>query len=179
MGDCASQKLRAYDSFAIVDSGGLAGVRVLQENRAVGITNSEGRVLMPDLRAFDINRLAIDPIDIPQDATVDDITRAVRPQYHSGVIVKGQVKLSHGALLRLVDAFGVPVPLGSTATLRTTGIMVPVGYDGEAYVQDLDFHNEVLVHGLDGHRCTVLFEYRPIVVEIPAIGPLFCRQPKP
>ena len=29
------------------------------------------------------------------------------------------------------------MPLGSAATLRATGVTVPVGYDGDAYVEDL------------------------------------------
>ena len=51
------------------------------------------------------------------------------------MVVKFPIKFSRGALLRLVDDAGVPISLGSTATLRATGTVVPVGYDGEAYVE--------------------------------------------
>jgi outer membrane usher protein len=131
------------------------------------------------MRAFDLNHIAIVPTDIPPDSTVDDSSREVRPQDRSGVVVRFAVKITHGALLRLVDEAGAPIPLGSTATLRATGVTVPVGYDGDAYVEDLSHHNEVNVERLDGRRCTVAFDYRPIPGDIPSIGPLRCMEPRP
>jgi outer membrane usher protein len=100
----------------------------------------------------------------------------VRPQDRSGVVVKFPVTISHGALLRLVDEAGAAVPLGSTARLRATGSIVPVGYDGEAYVQDLSPHNELAVEQLNGRRCRVVFDYHPIPGQIPTIGPLRCAE---
>lgn len=167
------------DSFAVVDANGLPHIRVLNENREVGRTNSAGRLLVPDLRSFDINRLAIEPTDIPQDATIDVTTREVRPQDRSGVVVRFPVRVSHGALLRLVDEAGIPVPLGSTARLRATGAIVPVGFDGDAYVEELKLHNNLVVERPDGRRCSVAFDYRPVPGEIPTIGPLPCREQRP
>jgi outer membrane usher protein len=157
----------------------MAHVNVLQENRDVGITGSTGRLLVPDMRSFDLNHIAIVATDIPPDSSVHDNTREVRPQDRSGVVVKFAVRITHGALLRLVDEAGAPVPLGSTATLRATGVTVPVGYDGDAYVEDLSPHNEVTVERMDGRRCAVAFDYRPLPGDIPSIGPLRCMEPKP
>ena len=168
-----------YDSFAVVDTSPMTHVHVLQENRDAGKTNSAGRLLVPDMRAFDLNHIAIDPADIPPDATITITTREVRPQDRSGVVVRFPMKISHGAILRLVDANGVAVPLGSIATLRATGVAVPVGYDGEAYVEDLNAHNKVEVEGPDGRRCSVAFDYQPVPGEIPAIGPLHCEEQRP
>jgi outer membrane usher protein len=168
-----------YDSFAIVDTNGLSRVHVLQENRPAGSTDSTGRLLVPDLRSFDINRIATDPGDIPQDSSVDVTTREVRPKDRSGVVVKFRVKVSHGALLRLVDAEGVPIPIGSDATLKATGITVPVGYDGNAYLEDLGPVNEVIVELPSGHHCSAVFSYRPEAGDIPLLGPLFCREKTP
>ena len=75
-----------YDSFAIVDTGPMAHVHVLQENRDVGSTNASGRLLVPDMRAFDLNQISIAPTDIPPDVTVDDASRQLRPQDRSGVV---------------------------------------------------------------------------------------------
>jgi outer membrane usher protein len=168
-----------YDSFAIVDTTPMAHVHVLQENRDVGHTDSTGRLLVPDMRSFDLNHIAIVATDIPPDSAVHDNTREVRPQDRSGVVVRFAVKITHGALLRLVDEAGALVPLGSTATLRATGVTVPVGYDGDAYVEDLSPHNEVTVERMDGRRCTVAFDYRPVPGDIPLIGPLRCKEPRP
>jgi outer membrane usher protein len=167
------------DSFAVVDTNRMAGVRVLIENREVGVTNAAGKLLVPELRSFDVNHLAIDPTDIPQDTTIDVTERVVRPQDRSGVVVRFPVTVSHGALVRLIDAADAPMPVGSTAMLQATGDIVPVGYDGEAYLQNLERHNRVLVERLDGTRCTVEFEYRPVPGRIPTIGPLRCVGPGP
>jgi outer membrane usher protein len=168
-----------YDSFAIVDTNPVPHVHVLQENRDVGSTNSSGRLLVPDMRAFDLNHIAIEPTDIPPEATINNATRELRPQDRSGVVVRFPIRFSHGALLRLVDEAGVAVPLGSTATLRATGTVVPVGYDGDAYVEDLSPHNELAIEFPDGRRCTVAFDYKPVVGEIPLIGPLRCQEKNP
>jgi outer membrane usher protein len=168
-----------YDSFAIVDTGVIPHVRVLQENRDVGSTSSSGRLLVPDMRSFDLNHIAIEPTDIPPDATIDVATREMRPQDRSGVVVKFPIKFSHAALLRLIDQAGVPLPLGSAATLRAAGTAFPIGYDGDAYVEDLSSHNQLNVELPDGRRCTVTFDYKPSPGDIPSIGPLLCLEQKP
>lgn len=168
-----------YDSFAIVDTSPVKHVHVLQENRDVGRTNSSGRLLVADLRSFDLNHIAITATDVPADVTLDTATREMRPQDRSGVVVKFPVKFSHGALLQLVDERGAAIPLGSTATLIATGVVVPIGYDGNAYVEDLGAHNEVKVERMDGRHCLVSFNYTPVPGDIPSIGPLRCVEKKP
>jgi outer membrane usher protein len=168
-----------YDSFGIVDTSPIPHVHVYQENRDVGTTNSSGRLLVPDMRSFDLNHIAIEPTDIPPEATIDNDKREMRPQDRSGVVVRFPIKFSHAALLKLVDEAGVPVPLGSTATLRATSAVFPIGYDGDAYVEDLSPHNEVTVERKDGQRCKVFFDYKSLPGDIPSIGPLRCLEQKP
>ncbi len=163
------------DSFAIVDTG-VPGIRVLDENRVIGRTNRSGRLLLPDLRSFELNHIAIDPLDVPTDASVPTTTRDVRPQDRSGVVVRFPVTKSRGALLRLVDAAGVAVPVGSAATLEATGAVVPVGFDGEAFAEGLVARqNRLLVVRPDGKRCVAVFDYTAIPGDIPVIGPLQCK----
>jgi outer membrane usher protein len=168
-----------YDSFAIVDTSPIPRVHVLQENRDVGRTNSSGRLLVPDMRSFDLNHITIEPTDIPADATINNAARAFRPRDLSGVVLKFPIKFSHAALLQLVDEAGVPLPLGSAATLRATSAVFPVGFDGDAYVEDLSLHNELIVEKPNGQRCTVAFDYKAVPGEIPSIGPLRCLEKKP
>ena len=165
-----------YDSFAVVDTAPLRHVRVYQENRNVGTTNKKGRLLVPDMRAFDVNHIGIEPNDVPADASLGYDKKIVRPQDRSGVVVKFPIQFSHAALLRLVDARGAALPLGSTATLRATGAVVPVGYDGEAYVENLSPRNELIVLRPDGRYCAVAFHYKPVDGDIPSIGPLRCLE---
>jgi outer membrane usher protein len=167
------------DSFAVVDTTGVGGIAVQQENRYAGRTDSDGQLLVPDLRAFEINHLSIDPLDAPVDSTVPYASRDVRPQDRSGVVVMFPIKISNGALLQLTDAAGAPLPYGSVATLHSSGVKVPVGYDGEAYFVDLEAHNKVSVEMPDGRRCDAGFDYQHVTGKIPSIGPLACREAQP
>lgn len=167
------------DSFAVVDANGLKNVKVLQENRDVGRTNGQGLLLVPNLRSFELNHIAIEATDVPQDATIDVSSHEIRPQYLSGVIVRFPVHFNHAALLRLKDAAGAVIPVGSIATLLPKGTPVPVGYEGEAYIEDLLLHNTVLVEKPLGQTCIVRFDYHRVPGQIPIIGPLTCSASPP
>ena len=166
------------DSFAVVDTGEVGGVQVFQENRPVGRTGTSGRLIVPDLRSFDANRLAIDPTDMPFEASIGESSRMVRPQDHSGVIVKFTPRFTSGAIVVLVDEMGVPVPVGSSArTASPNGAAaVSVGYDGEAYVTGLQQQNTLIVSLPLGRTCTAAFGYRPQPGVLPRIGPVTCRK---
>jgi outer membrane usher protein len=167
------------DSFAVVDTGGIAGVDVLSENRVFGRTDAGGRLLIPDLRAYQANHLSVNPDDLPPDATITGAEREVRPADRSGVVVRFPIRRTRGALVVLVDEAGKPLPLGSFATLAATGATVPVGYDGEAFVEDLAAENRLTVARPDGTRCRAAFAYRAAAGEIPKIGPIACAGSAP
>ena len=167
------------DSFAVVDTHGFGHIRVFDENRLIGRTDSGGLLLVPNLLSFNSNRISIDPNDVPISATLPYASLDVRPQYRSGVVVKFPIHASHGALLKLVDSSGKALPVGSSVTLQKTGVKAPVGYDGEAYLVNLSAHNRLLVEEPDGSRCTVTFTYHPVPGTIPTMGPLICRENKP
>jgi outer membrane usher protein len=126
------------------------------------------------MRSYDANLVSISPADIPLDVTLNNNQMTVRPQDRSGVVVKFPLKFSHGALVRLVDEAGKPIAVGSTVTLRSTGIMFPTGYDGEVYMKNLEPKNEVSVELENGGRCSATFNYRPIPGQIPTVGPVKC-----
>jgi outer membrane usher protein len=168
-----------YDSFAIVDTAPVEHVHVYQENRNVGSTDKSGRLLVPDMRSFDVNHIGIEPKDVPADADLASDNRIIRPQDRSGVVIRFPIQFSHGALLKLVDKTGQPIPLGSTATLLGSTVPAPVGYDGETYLEGLSTHNRVSVGLANGTRCTVSFDYKPVPGDIPTIGPLRCQEVKP
>jgi len=74
-----------------------------------------------------------------------------------------------------VDRTNVPLPVGSAATLKSSGKTVSVGYDGEAFVEDLAATgNELTIERPNGRRCTARFENHAISGEIPTIGPVTC-----
>jgi outer membrane usher protein len=171
---------RIDDSFAIVDTHGAKGIRVLVENRFAGVTDGSGRLLVPSLRSFQSNNLSIDPMGAPIDSTLSITSARVRPRYRSGVVVDFPVTPSQAALLGLVDAAGKALPVGSVATLATTGVDAPVGFDGQASLMGLHLgQNSVSVVQPDGKDCIAHFSYQPVVNDIPTIGPVTCVEEKP
>jgi outer membrane usher protein len=167
------------DSFAVVNTNGVGGVHVFTENRPAGVTDDNGQLLVPDMLAWQNNHLAIEPGDVPVDAQVPYVAKIVRPPDRSGIVVGFPITTTYGALLTLVDEAGHPIPLGSTATLESTGTVEPVGYDGQTFVEHLGAANRVAVQTPNGNRCVVSFGFKPVPGEIPQIGPLTCRKESP
>ncbi len=168
-----------YDSFAVVDTAGIAGIRVMQENRLVGTTSGSGTQLVTDLRSFEANRIDIDPRDVPMDASFTTPTQIVRPRDRSGVVVKFALTQTHGALVQLVDRTGQPLPVGSHAVLEATQQAATVGFDGEAFITGLGDHNMLTVKRQGGSACTVRFEFAPHPGALPKLGPLPCMPVAP
>ncbi len=163
-----------YDSFAVVNTGDVAGVPVLYENRPVGKTNASGHLLIPSLRSFQNNQLAVDVTRLPADIDVGQTSVLVRPPDRSGVMVDFRVGKVNAALLRLQDSNGHPLPLGSVVKVEGAED-APVGYDGEAYVTGLKPTNRVSIRLPNETRCSVQFHYMPVKGDIPVIGPLHCQ----
>lgn len=123
------------NSFAVVDTGALAGVGVLFENLPVGHTGRDGTLLVPDLRANQTNTFVLDPGDIPLEATVPRMSRSVVAPTRGGVRLVFPVETRASALLRVRLADGGELPAGARVLDTGTGQLVPVGPGGEIYVQ--------------------------------------------
>ena len=164
------------DSFAVVDTDGTPGLDVLYENRPVQRTGSSGRVLIPDLRSFEVNRVSVDPSGLPLDVDAGPGSLLVRPGDRSGVVLHFGMQKSRGALVRLVDEAGQALPIGTVVTLEGDGAPVPVGYGGEAFMRGLPPHVVLRATVPQHGSCVVAFDFRPVAGDIPTIGPLRCRK---
>ncbi len=163
-----------HDGFAVVSSDGIAGVPVKLENRVVGQTDDDGMLLVTRLNAWQRNKLSIDPMDLPANVRVDAVDRVAAPRDRSGTLVRFGITPVRAAVVVLQDGEGRPVPLGSTivANEHATG-EVFVGYDGEAYLETLEPHNQLRVQ-MPGGTCTATFDYPAAGDAVPRIGPLAC-----
>lgn len=161
------------DSYALVKTGGIGGIPVLYENRPVGLTRSNGTLMVPYLRGFDSNRLSIDTINLPADVEADHSEMFVRPQSHSGTVVDFGLRRSMAAVVMLQDASGKPLPLGATVRL-STGVDAVVGNDGTVYLTGLAKENALTAELSDGALCRATFAYHAMAGDIPVIGPIPC-----
>jgi len=166
---------RIDDAFAVVDTGA-AGVDVLYENRPAGRSNSRGKLLLPNLRAYEPNRVSIDPTNLPVDATVAETSDTTVPADRSGTVVRFNVETeAAAALVTLHDEAGTFIEIGSTGRIEETGDEFLIGYDGQAFLTHLKAHNRVTISRPDGTPCVAEFGFRPKTGEQVTIPDVVCR----
>jgi len=128
---------RIHDAFAVVSTNGHGDVPILSENRLYGHTGSAGYLLVPDLRGWQRNRIAIDPDPLPADYRLGELAQTATPADRSGVLLRFDVSRVDPAIVTLLGPEGEPVPAGSRGRLVPGGGEIVVGFDGEAYIEDL------------------------------------------
>jgi len=150
-------------------------VPVSQENRKVGVTNSSGHLLVPDLQSYQRNQIAIDPLALPADARIETTKLNVAPERRSGVLARFGMSRYQGASVSFVDAGGAPIKEGAAATNESTGETAIVGFDGLAFFNKLDAANTVTIRG-HGASCSAQVPFDAASShELPQIGPFVCR----
>lgn len=161
------------DSFAVVATG-VPDVEVLSENRRAGVTDSRGMLLIPTLRSYQKNKIAIDPTNLPVDheaATTHDI---VAPADRAGMLVRFDVrKETTAALVSFVGPDNRVLPTGAAGQVTGGGEFV-VGYDGQAYLKGLSSMNEAEIELADA-RCHATFAFVPRPGEQVWIPGVVCR----
>ncbi|BDA85917.1 fimbrial biogenesis outer membrane usher protein [Aureimonas sp. SA4125] len=163
------------DAFAIVDVG-VADVAVAQENRPVGRTNARGKLVLPHLRAYEKNRISIEPADLPLDTALNTTRQIVVPADRSGLVVAFDAAgKGSAALVSFRDEKGQALPLGASGRLGADGEAFTIGYDGQAYVDGLAATNDVLIDLPDGGNCVASFAYRSEDGAQVAIPDAVCR----
>ena len=131
------------NSFAVVDAGNAAGIDVFRENQLIGTTDSHGRLLVPDLLPFSVNRLSIDDSALPVATGLSTAGEQISPPANAGVAVHFKVDDRPATRLELFQSAGDVVPAGATLWLDGHELPLPVGYDGLVYA-DIPDGNHVL-----------------------------------
>lgn len=166
---------RIPDAFAVVNAGA-PDVEVRLENRSIGRTGASGRLLVPGLRSYQMNRLSIDPTNLPLDAHIPQTREIIRPALRSGATVDFGIEAAPAsALVALVDGAGRPIEVGMTAILQATGESFLVGYDGQVYLRGLTAENEIIVRYPDNRTCQARFPYRRMPDTITRIEAITCQ----
>jgi outer membrane usher protein len=145
------------DSFAVVNTEGIKNVGIYTENRYAGKTNSDGQLLLTDLRAYDVNKISVDVLDLPMTQQLDVNEQYVKPRDRAGTVINFKSKTTSDASLTLKLPNGDYVPLGSRVRIRENGQQAPIGYDGATYLSELGPSNTLDVTLPSGTTCTALF----------------------
>lgn len=166
---------RIDDAFAVVDVGA-PDVDVQFQNRPVGKTNRQGRILVSGLNSYEPNTVSIDPKNLPVDADVPATKEVVMPADRSGVVVKfGVSETPEAALVTLVDSSGAPLEAGLKGHVEGGSEEFVIGYDGQAYIRGLSARNVVVIDLLDGTSCRADFPYKPQAGQQVAIKDVACH----
>ena len=162
-----------YDSFAIVDVG-IPDVEVKSENRPVGRTGEGGKLLVTQLRAYQNNKISINPDDLPLNSSLSETDVVVAPRDMSGIVVDfGVRRETTTAIVVLTDGGGNHLPPGTEVMLEGVVESFVVGYDCEVYVTDLRPEN-ALTADMNGRPCRAEFAFAPDETTQTAIGPVKC-----
>ncbi len=174
MGGGVFASRRLYDGFAVVSTSGVPAVPVRSQNRPVGETDGQGRLLVPLLQSYQRNKISIDPASLPVDMRIERVNMDVVPRHGSGLNVNFEMERVRAATLILHDAGGRVLPMGAQAYLNDDPQPAGwVGYDGRLYLEGLRDENQLVVRDGD-MRCSLRFPYASKADTLPEIGPLRC-----
>jgi outer membrane usher protein len=166
---------RIDEAFAVVDTGA-PDVEVQYENRPAGRTNRSGKLLIPNLRSYEPNRITISPENLPLDASISGTHETAVPADRSGAVVKFKVEThSQAALITFRDEAGNYLGEGSSGKLEGTSESFVVGYDGQAYIPNLGSRNRVVIEQSDKAPCTAEFSFEAREGEQVQLPDTVCR----
>lgn len=171
-GERAYATRRIEDGLGVIEVPGQANVRIYQENRLVTRTDARGRAIIPDLRAYEENRIALSPSDLPLDVRMPSDTMIVVPRFRGAAAARFDVDRDRPATILVTDSGGVPVEAGASAR-ASTGETAFVGYGGEIFVREIR-PGMTLDIDLGSASCRVALPKDLPAEALPRIGPLGC-----
>ena len=174
VGGYAFASRQITDSFGVVKVADYAGIGILQDNQPVGRTDATGYAVLPQLRAYDINRVSIDERDLPLDAQVDRLKIDAVPYFRSGLLFDFPVRRSHGATLVVLLDDGAPIPSGAIVRVVGRDEEFPVALKGEAYVTGLSERNHLSV-SWKGRSCEFEAAFPQTTEPLPSLGVFACH----
>ena len=128
---------RVGRAFGLVDLPGFPDVRVYLDNHEAGRTDADGRLMLPDLRPYEANRVRLAVEDLPLDARVGAEEVTAVPFDRSGVAVGFDVKKRRQATASLRDASARALPSGLVLASPDGRTTATVGRNGFSQLDGL------------------------------------------
>jgi outer membrane usher protein len=167
------------DGYALVETDGLAGVRVSANGMPDGRTNSQGYAIVPQLGAYFTNTVALTPGDVPLNYTIDRTSQDVVPEYRSGEIVEFRMKRVlpvTGVLSVLIKGQAV-VPAYGIIEVRdgNTKATSDIGENGEFYFENLAPGTHDAHIQFKGGECSFQIDVPATQAKFLKLGTLTCK----
>ncbi len=161
------------DAFAIVDTGA-PDIPVKFENRVIGKSGKNGKLLLPNLRSYQQNKVSLDVDELPPEMAAGETEFVVVPRDGAGVVVDFGLKADARNFSVLVtDATGQPVTEGTEVLLEGSDETFFAGYDGLVYLTDLNDQNRIIVK-LPDRDCAIEFAITSDLDPYQDLGPFQC-----
>ena len=162
-------------AFGLVDLAGLPDVSVYLDNREVGATDAQGRLLLSDLRPYERNQVKVELNDLPLDATVTSGEAVVVPYDRSGVRVALEVERDRSATVMLRKAGGEALPGGLTLVGDGDAHGL-VGRDGLAELGGLPAEGSIELRDATGNGLACRIDVPPPSDDpMPHLGEVTCH----
>lgn len=162
------------ESFGVVRVADYPNVSVLQDNQVVARTDSSGYAVLPRLRAYDRNTIAVNQNDVPLDAIIQKPSLVAVPYFRSGVLLDFPIRRVRAGVLRVTNEHGEDVPSGSLARIAGGTEEFPVALRGEVYLNGFEDTNRVAVTW-NGSRCEFEVKYPKTEDPLPQLGTFVCK----
>jgi len=163
------------ESFATVKLEGFPGVHVYADNQPVGVTDRNGSIVVPGLRAFDRNTIRIEQADLPIDAMLESEEIEIRPYARTGTIVRFAARRERGALMRVRLEDGSVLPAGAMVRIEGQAEAFVAVSGGEVYVPNVT--GNVQMHASwAGQSCAFAAQVPRSEDPQPLIEGLICRR---
>jgi len=162
------------DSFALVRIPGVPDAPIYLNNQFVGLTDNEGRLVLPRMSAYVPNQVSVDVDALPPDAEITRDRETVVPPYRSGVVVGPAVRRTASALVKVVDPNGRIIGAGSSVSVEPDGSATSIAQGGAFFVRAQPGPKRATITER-GERCVIEFEVKPADVgAYRTLGPFTC-----
>ncbi|WP_120716856.1 fimbria/pilus outer membrane usher protein [Tsuneonella amylolytica] len=161
----------AGSSLALVRTGEVGGVPITYENRLVGYTDKNGRLLIQNVAAQAGVRIDVDADKLPVDALVRSTEKIIRVARRSVALVQIDAVRFVPVLRALVDPTGNALPAGLPVRAQPSGDLGLTGFDGMVEL-NAGAREKRLIVGRPGSACVV--ELAGIDLEKDDAAPLVC-----
>lgn len=117
-------------SYALVRTGDVGGIAIMRENRAAGVTNKHGLLLIDNIPAQVPITFDVDSEKLPADALTRNVKKhIIVPRRAVGLVALDVVRFIPRQI-RVVTQDGAPVAAGTPLKALPSGEFTMVGYDG-------------------------------------------------
>lgn len=144
------------DSFALVKVGDIEDVRVYRNNQAVGRTNAEGKMFIPDLGSYYNSQVSISGVDVPIDHYMPEVRKYVSPSLRSGAVIDFAVRKIRAISGKLrVQLHGIVKPIEFQEVIVIIDgkeYATSTGRDGEFYLENVQPGRHRAVFMVNDHR---------------------------